>query len=111
MRDILFKNTTSLDRSRRRVIVKEVSEKQGIRSIVQRHFIYKVEELTQQNTENLPPMQIYMVKERNTTKQKERFFCKIKGNFMIVKANKLFLVEYIHCLHIILEPLVSFKLA
>ncbi len=39
MRDLLFKNLTSDDRKRKILASSEIVEKEGVRSIIRRHFI------------------------------------------------------------------------
>jgi len=102
MRDLLFKNLTSLDKKRRIVASCEVVERQGMRSTIQRHFICVVKEIAKNETERPLPY-LYIRKERNNRELKERFFCKIKGSIFAIYEGRLFLITFMHSLKINLE--------
>lgn len=100
MRDLLFKNLTSDDRRRKIIASSEIVEKQGVRSIIRRHFICMVKEIEAGSRIEKPLPHVYILKEHNTREQKERFFCKIKGSLCAVNKGKLFLVIFMHSLKI-----------
>lgn len=100
MRDLLFKNLTSLDRRRKIIASSEVVEKQGMRSIIRRHFICMLKEIKDEHNIEKPLPHVRIVKEHNTREQREKFFCKIKGSLCAVNKGKLFLVIFMHSLKI-----------
>ena len=100
MRDLLFKNLTSDDRRRKIIASSEIMEKQGVRSIIRRHFICMVKEVEEGRHIEKPLPHLYILKEHNTKEQKERFFCKIKGSVCAVNKGKLFLIIFMHSLKI-----------
>ena len=100
MRDLLFKNLTSNDHRRKIIASSEVVEKQGIRSIIRRHFICMLKEIKDEHNIEKPVGHVHIVKEHNTLEQRERFFCKIKGSLCAVNKGKLFLVIFMHSLKI-----------
>jgi len=104
MRDMLFKNLTSTDRKKRIIATSETVDKQGIRSIINRHFVCMVKEIKDSELEQPHPY-LYVLKERNTKQQKEKFFCKIKGSLFAVCDDKLYLILFMHSLKIILATL------
>lgn len=104
MRDLLFKNLTSDDRKKRVISCSEVSDKQGIRSVIRRHFIYILKEIKEGETQKYLPY-LYVLKEHNNKEQKERFYCRIKGNAYALINGKLFLVFFAHSLKISLVAL------
>ena len=79
MRDLLFKNLTSLEHKRKIIASSEISDKEGVHSVIRRHFIYMVKEVKSQELEKPLPY-LYVEKIRNTKEQKQKFFCKIKGS-------------------------------
>ena len=101
MREMVFKNLTSDDRRRKIIATSETAEKEGVRSLIRRHFIYMVKEV--KDTNERPEPAVYLVKEHNTQKQIERFFCKIKNNVYAKHQGKLYLVTFVHSLSITLE--------
>ncbi|KPK97314.1 MAG: hypothetical protein AMJ95_09700 [Omnitrophica WOR_2 bacterium SM23_72] len=106
MRDILYKNLTSTDKRKRMISSSETVDKEGIRSIIKRHFICMLKEV--ENEELQPPMPyLYVLKVRNTKEQKEKFFCRIKGSLFAIKQGKLYLILFMHSLKIDLTSIPS----
>jgi hypothetical protein len=99
MRDLLFKNLTSNDRKRRIIASSEIVDKQGVRSIIRRHFICMVKEI-ENNKGPKPLSQLYVLKEHNSRQQKERFYCRIKGSIWAVSKGRLFMLLFMHSLRI-----------
>ena len=99
MRDLLFKNLTSNDRKRKVIASSEITDKEGVRSIIRRHFVYMVKEVKNEKIEKPAPY-LYVLKEHNSKEQKERFFCKIKGSICAINQGRLFLIVFMHSLRI-----------
>jgi len=99
MRDLLFKNLTSDDKKRRRISSSEIVDKQGMRSIIRRHFVCVVKELKDAKIEKPKPY-LYVRKERSIKEKNEKFFCRIKGSIYAINQGRLFLVLYMHSLKI-----------
>jgi hypothetical protein len=99
MRDLLFKNLTSSDKKRRIIVSSETVDKQGVRSIIQRHFVCIVKEINY-NDARRPLSHLYVIKEHNTKEQKEKFFCRIKGSVYAISNGRLFLILFAHSLKI-----------
>ena len=104
MRDLLFKNLTSQDRRRKIISSTEVLDKQGVHSIIHRHFVYSIKEIVKGSKIKQGAPVVHVFKEHNTKEQKERFFCKVKGGIFAVKNNRLFWIQFIHSLKINLTP-------
>ena len=104
MRDLLFKNLTSQDRKKRIITCSEIVDKQCIRSIIHRHFVCMVKEVDINQTEKPLPY-LYVLKERDTHNQIEKFFCRIKGSVYFLYNDKLYLILYAHSLKIGLRAL------
>ncbi len=104
MRDLVFKNLTSDDKRRRVIISSEIADKQGVRSVIHRHFICLIKEL-KDSTPERPMPYLYVLKEHNNKEQREKFFCKIKGSICAVNKGRLFLILFMHSLKICLIAL------
>ncbi len=104
MRDLLFKNLTSSDRKKRIISSSEIVDRQGMRSIIHRHFACIVKEI-QGNALEKPLPYLYVLKEHNAKEQKEKFFCRIKGSIYAVANGKLFLILFMHSLKINLNAM------
>ena len=99
MRDILYKYLTSEDKRKRVISSQETVDKEGIRSIIKRHFICMLKEVDDEELQPPEPY-LYVLKVRNTKEQKEKFFCRIKGSLFAIKQGKLYLILFMHSLKI-----------
>ena len=99
MRDLLYKNLTSADRKRRVIASSEITDKEGVHSVVRRHFSYMIRQVEKADVVKPAPY-LYVLKERNTREKKEHFFCKIKGSLLAVNKGKFFLIVFVHTLSI-----------
>ena len=106
MRDLLFKNLTSNDRKKRVISSSEVIDKQGMHSVIHRHFICMVKEVKAQEVKKPLPY-LYVLKERNTKEHKEKFYCRIKGSVLAVNGDKFYLIIFTHSLRINLEAVIQ----
>jgi len=105
MRDLLLKNFTSEDKKRKILASSEIMDKQGVRSIIHRHFIYIVKEIKDGQVSKPKPY-LYVCKEHNSREQKEKFFCRIKGSIYAIHKGRLFLILFMHSLKISLVPII-----
>jgi len=99
MRDLLYKNLTSADRSRRMIASSEITDKEGVHSVVRRHFYCMIKQVEKADVVKPAPY-LYVLKERNTRQKREHFFCKVKGSLLAVNKDKFFLVVFVHTLSI-----------
>ncbi|MFA5319786.1 MAG: hypothetical protein WBE75_03015 [Candidatus Omnitrophota bacterium] len=109
MRDIVFKNLSSPLKRRKILAATEISDKEGIHSIVSRHFVYMAKEVTGGELENKPSPYLYILKIKDSREHVEKFFCRIKGGMFVVINGRLFLIHFMHSLKITLSstPAVS----
>ena len=103
MRNLVFKNLTCGTKKRKVLVSSEIAEREGVKSRIERHFICMVKEADKESLTKTPP-ELYVIKEHNTQGQRERFFCKLKGNICMIHNKKTYLVTYLHSLNIILTP-------
>ncbi|MBU0709924.1 MAG: hypothetical protein KJ793_04325 [Candidatus Omnitrophica bacterium] len=99
MRNVFFKNHTSSDKRKRKIASSEIIDRDGIRSIIRRHFVYMVKEVKNNNIDKPEPY-LYVLKEKRSNDQKEKFFCRMKGSMYAVMDQRLFLILYMHSLKI-----------
>lgn len=99
MRNLLFKNLTSSDGRRKMISSSEIVDKQGVRSIIRRHFVCIVKE-TKGNLVAKPLPYLYVLKEHNAREYRERFFCRLKGSIYATCNDKIFLIVFMHSLKI-----------
>ena len=99
MRDLIFRNLTSGDRKRKVIASSEIMDRQGVHSVIHRHFVCMVREIKDKKMEKPQPY-LYVLKEHNALEQKEKFFCRIKGSVYTIANDKLFLILFMHSLKI-----------
>jgi hypothetical protein len=103
MRDLVFKNLTSPDRRKKMISSCEIDRKQGMLTIIRRHFIYKVIEIKGALKEK-PISQIYIRRICNRVKKQESFFCRLKGGLYAKSNGRVYLILFGHSLKIDLKP-------
>jgi len=99
MRDLLYKNLTSSDRRRKIITSSEVTDKEGVHSVVRRHFACILKQVGNVEAEKQQPY-LYVLKERNTEQKREHFFCKIRGSLLAVNQGKLLHISFVHTLSV-----------
>ena len=99
MRDLLFKNLTLIDRGRKIIASSEVADKEGVHSVVRRHFAYIIKPIKSADEIKFHPY-LYVLKEKNTKEKREHFFCKIKGSMLAVNQGKLLHISFLHTLNV-----------
>jgi len=102
MRDLLFKNLTSFDKTKRRIASSEIVDKQGVRSIIHRHFICLIKEVKDLSLERPLPY-LNILKVRNNKEQMEKFFCRLKNSIYAIYDDKVYLILFMHSLKVTLS--------
>ena len=108
MRDLVFKNLTSKDKSRRVILAKEIIDEDGIHTRIQKHLIYDIRELIEgkPDTEKTKS-ELFITKEKNTKEKTESFFIKMKSSMNANCNARMFTVNFLHSLRIDLSPTVK----
>ena len=99
MRELLFKNMTSLEKGRKILSLSETSSQNGIMTRIQRRFVYVIKEDSAAD-EIVAPPQFYIIKHRDTKQKTEEVFIRIKGQLCTVNANKIYLIQFCNSLRI-----------
>ena len=102
MRDFVFKNLTSHVKKRRIISSSEIVDRQGMRSVIRRHFIGIVKEIKDERIPQLPPY-VYILKEHNNKEQKEKFLFRIKGYVYLRVDERKFVIFFMRSLKITLN--------
>lgn len=105
MRDLLFKNLTSTDKRKRVIASTEIAEQSGMLTKTTRHFIYLIKEVKQGQHTSQPLPYLYLLKEKNNQKHRQRFFCRLKGSILAATDKRLYLIYFVHSLKIDLKAL------
>jgi hypothetical protein len=118
MREIFFKNITSLDHRRRAVSVSETVEEDGIFALTEKRCTYIIKNkvhledakdvldcVSQLQEEFSPKRQIFIRKEFNLNTQEKVFSCKIIGRFYIVAENDIYTIAFNHAFKIFIKEI------
>ena len=109
MRDILVRNLTSADWSKRDCVVTELVQQGDYATRVMRRCTYRVESQTTlpsttdsiswaQNLDPQPPRQVFVTKDLDPDSGAERVIYKVLGRFYVVWGRVVFCVGYRHIL-------------
>lgn len=99
MRDLLFKNLTFSDRGRKIIASSEIADKEGVHSVVRRHFTYMVKQIQSKDAPKPEPY-LFVLKEKDSKARREHFFCKVKGSLIASNEGKLLLILFSHTLNV-----------
>lgn len=115
MRELMFKNLTSIDKKRKDIFITETIEKGGIRTITQRHSTYIINNRNSfSDHKELKEWQkvvsvhnrrhIFIFKKRDTKEKKDIFICDVVGKFYAVVKNSVYSVAFKHSFEIDFLP-------
>jgi len=99
MRDLLYKNLTFPNRGRKIIASSEIADKEGVHSVVRRHFAYMIKPIKNAAEIKFKPY-LYVLKERNTKQKREHFFCKLKGSLLAENQGKFMHILFLHTLNV-----------
>ena len=102
MRELLFKNMTSLEKRRKIFSVQETKQQNGLLTRISKRYIYIIKNIKEAKQIVSTP-QFYIFKERNSKEDNEKLIFKVKGNFHIVNNQQAFLVFFCHSLRVALS--------
>lgn len=107
MRDILFKNLTSMDHRRRDIVLSEHFVQQGVTTKTEKHFIYlvrdhafldspeKLESWVKQYSEKGPRLRnLSVLKSIDSKTGEEKFEVTIVGNLYVLHDQDIFNVDF-----------------
>jgi len=108
MRELIFKNLTSENRRRKDLYILESYEKDGIRTVTQRHSVYVInnhikfktpQELVQWQ-EGIPPehklRHIFICRKHNSQTKEDVFSCDVVGKFYAVIKDEVYTIGFKH---------------
>ena len=99
MREILFKNQTSLKNRRRVICVSEKAESKEVTTRVHKVFIYVVGREVEA-VEDIPAPVFSIIKHFNTKTKEEKFAFRVKGMFYVVQDSGYLVIHFCHSLRI-----------
>ena len=110
MREVVFKNLTSINSRKKDIFLKEVFEREGIVAKTERRCFYFIknikhlesdEELqnwlgSQGNSNMVNNRQFHILKEHNDIHLEDKIICKILGTFYAVINKSIYTIGFLH---------------
>ena len=112
MREVIFKNLTSGDRTKRDLYISETIENNGVKTIIQRHSVYRIGshnkiktpkelvELQSKGSVEYDKRHVFIFKKRDTKLKKDSFICDIVGKFYAIVKDELYSIAFKHSFEI-----------
>ncbi|MBU1853910.1 MAG: hypothetical protein KJ957_07700 [Candidatus Omnitrophica bacterium] len=113
MRELLFKNLTSKDKTRKDLYIAETVERDGVKTITRRHSVYIVEDHSKfKNPDGLKinkakaqldstnKRHVFIFKKRDTKLKKDCFICDVIGRFFAVVDSEIYSIAFKHSFEI-----------
>jgi len=110
MREVLYKNLTSVSHRKKDIFLKEVFEKDGVLARTERRCFYFIKDIRHLATEkefaewvnpkedgvNTTRRHFHIFKVHNDALGEDKLICKISGTFYAVVENSLYTVAFLH---------------
>jgi hypothetical protein len=110
MREVVFKNLTSIESRKKDILLKEVFERDGIMAKTERRCFYFIKDVKRMesdeamqkwiSTEGAPKTannrQFHIMKEHNDAHAEDKIICKILGTFYAVINRTIYTIGFMH---------------
>ncbi len=110
MREVLFKNLTSVHSRKKDIFLKEVFEKDGVVAKTERRCFYFIKDIThlaaandvkkwmnsQENPDTLNKRNFHIMKEHNDLLGEDKVICKITGTFYAIVGTNVYTIAFLH---------------
>ncbi len=110
MREVIFKNLTSLAHRKKDILLKEVFEKDGVIAKTERRCFYFIREIatldedkdlnkwldSQDKTCAMNKRHFHIMKEHNEKISEDKLICKIAGTFYAIVDKKVYTIGFLH---------------
>ncbi len=119
MRELVFKNLTSEDKKKKDLFITETIDREGMRTVTQRHSTYMVSnrktfashsglEEWQKKVPAYNKRHVFVFKKRNTKEKKDSFICDVVGKFYAVVKKDVYSIAFKHSFEIDFLPVNKF---
>lgn len=110
MRQVIYKNLTSLSRRKKDIFLKEVFEKNGVMAKTEKRCFYFIKEIKkiekdenpekwiklQDDSRSVNSRHFYIFKRHDDEIGEDRLVCKIAGTFYAVTDNSVYTIAFLH---------------
>ncbi|MFA6320787.1 MAG: hypothetical protein WCY36_02885 [Candidatus Omnitrophota bacterium] len=110
MREVVYKNLTSIGSRKKDIFLKEVFEKDGLTAKTERRCFYFIKDIRHMETDEelkkwlaaegeskgLNKRQFHIMKEHNDAHLEDKIICKILGTFYAVINKSIYTIGFMH---------------
>ncbi|MDD3905973.1 MAG: hypothetical protein PHS46_05525 [Candidatus Omnitrophica bacterium] len=110
MREVLFKNLTSVNSRKKDIFLREVFERDGLRAKTERRCFYFIKDVkhlasdeetqkwltAQGGLQSVNRRQFHIMKEHNDANLEDKIICKILGTFYAVLNRSVYTIGFMH---------------
>lgn len=109
MREVIYKNLTSLNSRKKDIFLQEVFEKDGVTAKTERRCLYFIKDIIHLDAPDdvqkwmakqgelgmMNKRQFYIFKRHNDSPGEDRLICKILGNFYAIIDNSVYIIAFL----------------
>jgi hypothetical protein len=110
MREVLFKDLTSISSRKKDIVLKEAFERDGLSAKTERRCFYFIKDVidlkTEDDVHNLLELQakspgakkrhFYILKEHNDSLGEDKLVCKVAGTFFAIVGQRAYTIAFLH---------------
>ena len=110
MREVLYKNLTSIERMKKDILLQEVSEKDGVVARTERRCFYFIKSIShlngeedfkkwvnvRDNTDYANKRRFFIFKKHSDDLGEDKLICKIAGTFYAVVNRDVYTIAFLH---------------
>jgi hypothetical protein len=109
MREVVYKNLTSISSRKKDIFLQEVFEKDGVTAQTERRCLYFIKDIVhldapgdmqgwiakQGESGMINKRQFYIFKQHNASSGEDKLICKILGNFYAIVGNLIYVIAFL----------------
>ncbi|MCX5677727.1 MAG: hypothetical protein NTY76_01280 [Candidatus Omnitrophica bacterium] len=109
MREVVYRNLTSITSRKKDIFLQEVFEKDGVTAKTERRCLYFVKDIIhldasadlqkwvakQGESGMINKRQFYIFKQHSDSPGEDKFICKILGNFYAIVGNSIYVIAFL----------------
>lgn len=110
MREVLFKNLTSMNSRKKDITLREAFERDGVFAKTERRCFYFIKDITDLKNENdvynlletqknasvSKKRHFYIMKEHKDSIGEDKLVCKVAGTFYAIMGNRAYTIGFLH---------------
>jgi hypothetical protein len=110
MREVVFKNLTSINARKKDIFLQEVFERDGVKAKTERRCFYYIKDILTLNSQEdlqewvakqnqsgpITKRQFYIFREHSDSSGEDRILCKILGTFYVVVDSAVYTIAFLH---------------